>query len=455
MKALPIVNLKLNDNLIKFRSLKLTLMKNCALQTLFILCLLLGGNQIIFAQESKIFSLVKNGDFVGLKAFLDTSKIEPMNPNRNASGYTPLHVLIDNYVNYRKDLDGVDQKKHDAILEKSRSYSKCLDLLLAKKFLSLYRTPEGWTALQYAAVKGKWNPLASILNETGGGKEVDKNGNTLLHLSLLANPDDLVVGFHKKLVQGLAYSYGVLITSVNNDGQTPLAFYMSKPRCVSYPYGKPPTTTTVLPRCNGATESMLESFKDFDLKSLLTKDKSGKNAMDYMKLYNPWASSNLEFHIANMLPAQQEVAAHVKRHEEAVAAAEVGRSKRAAERERANQNANVPSPTNQNNGFKSTNLRDSFYNEYDYGFTFNTSTQKNEPLRKLSKKVAIEIDFRNLTIYYGNSYAKCKILDIMRNETGDTEYILQHPKVRTVGFTKSRSRALVMYHDNTNQGYSY
>jgi hypothetical protein len=243
------------------------------------------------AQESRIFDLVKGGDVNSLRAYLDTTKTS-VNV-LNAKGYTPLHVLIENYVEERLDLRDKDSFKYQQTVKQGEQFRTCLQLLLDKGASAKQLTPEGWTALQYAVMKGKWEPVNLLLQKTKGGDVRDKEGNTLLHLSLLINPDEPIEHFWKNLIDKLR-PFDITTSTVNFKGQTPINFYLREPRC-----NPPATQRPVARKLAGAsappsnqpcqtfgTSKMLENF--LCEPCILVPDFSGARAKDYTEVHNKW-----------------------------------------------------------------------------------------------------------------------------------------------------------------------
>lgn len=252
----------------------------------------------VLAQEPVIFDIVRKADVLRLKSCLDTSKtsIDVV----NSKGYSPLHVLIENFVEERPELQEKDAYKYQQTLKQGEQYQTCLQLLLDKGASVKQVTPEGWTALQYAVMKGKWKPVNLLLQKTKGGEVRDKAGNTLLHLSLLINPDEPIEHFWKNLIEHLR-PFDITPSSVNSKGQTPINFYLSQPRCnppaaQKASIGKlagastPPANQ---PCQSSGTFKMLANF--LCESCILTPDFSGKRAKDYAEASNKWYTNNLSF----------------------------------------------------------------------------------------------------------------------------------------------------------------
>jgi|GEM_PF-6614613 len=93
-------------------------MKSYLLKGLFFCCLSFTWTHFVIAQKQNIFSLVKEGDPAKLKNYLDTTKIA-LNIT-NTKGYSPLHMLIEHYVQYRVDYAATDEAKYNITTTKSR-----------------------------------------------------------------------------------------------------------------------------------------------------------------------------------------------------------------------------------------------------------------------------------------------------------------------------------------------
>lgn len=219
---------------------------------------------ITFAQDQVFFDLVKNGRWDKVSAYLDTSK-SPLNI-RNKEGYTPLHWLIKHYVDYNQAKYANDPKAHTKNEQESEASRKTLRVLLEKGANTQLLTPEGWNAVQLAVVCGKWGPTSVLLDDANNKKVKDKDGNTLLHLSVLADNDDIIPKFWSYL-HDKVLSDEVNVKTPNYAGQTPIAFYFSKPR-KNYKH----------------THEMVNTLRTIE--SLTVKDRSGKSAMDYAKENN-------------------------------------------------------------------------------------------------------------------------------------------------------------------------
>lgn len=258
--------------------------------------LLVFSSVFVFAQEPRIFKIVEKSDIIALKAYLDTSKTSINIVN--SKGYSPLHVLIDYFVDYKPELI----LKSSEELNKNVSFHE-LDVSVFKLLLDNgasvnQRTPEGWNALQYAVIKGKWKPVDMLLDRYKGGDVRDEDGNTLLHLSIMVNPDEPRDKFWFYLVDRLR-NFDISITTPNTAGQTPIAFYISFPRC------------KINPCATAKTYYMLDNFMYHE--SIMTPDFSGKNAIDYAKTHNSWAVSKLESYMDSYRRVQAEWEPHLKK----------------------------------------------------------------------------------------------------------------------------------------------
>jgi len=233
-----------------------------------LLLLLLGSlshfSVSLRAQDQVFFDLVKNGRWEKISLYLDTSKA--LLNIRNKEGYTPLHWLIKHYVDYNQDKYFNDPKALAKNEEESEACRKSLRVLLERGADTQMPTPEGWNAVQLAVVCGKWGPTSLLLDDDKNKKVRDKDGNTLLHLSVLADNDNINPKFWYYL-QSKVLSDEVNVRTPNYAGQTPIAFYFSQPRKESK-----------------HTHEMVNNLRTIE--SLTVKDRSGKSAMDYAKVNN-------------------------------------------------------------------------------------------------------------------------------------------------------------------------
>jgi len=277
---------------------------------------LIYGSPFVEANEPLIFEMVKKGQVDALQTWLDTSKTSVNIVN--AKGYSPLHVLIEHYAEFRPDWREKDPYKYRQSLEQYETYRACLRLLLDKGASAKQLTPEGWTALQYAVVKGKYDAFSELLDKVKGGDVRDADGNTLLHLSILINPEEPEPRFWQRLIDKMR-SYDIHISTPNFAGQTPIAFYMSYPRCNPDAESAPKPGkllgsggTTQAPACpDNAMYHMLDVFRYHT--SIMTPDFSGKTAIDYAKIHNGWAVSSLEGYMESYRRVQAEWEPHLKK----------------------------------------------------------------------------------------------------------------------------------------------
>lgn len=252
----------------------------------------------VTAQDSKIFEIVKKGDNQSLKNYLDTSKTSVNIVN--TKGYTPLHVLIENYIEERPEWREKDPYKYQQTVKQSEQYRSCMQLLLDKGASVKQLTPEGWTALQYAVMKSKWEPTYMLLQKTKGGDVRDKEGNTLLHLSLLINPDEPVEYFWENLIKQLQ-PLGITPSTVNFKGQTPINFYLSQPRC-NPPTAQKPSAGKLAGAASAPSNQPCQTSGTFKMLAnfmcescILTSDFSGKRAKDHAEAHNNWYTNTLSF----------------------------------------------------------------------------------------------------------------------------------------------------------------
>jgi hypothetical protein len=281
--------------------------------------LLIQSSFSVAANEPMIFELVKKGDIQNLRTYLDTTKTS-INVV-NAKGYSPLHILIENYVEYRSDWRDKDAYKYQQSIERYELYRACLRLLLERGASPRQMTPEGWNALQFAVVKGKADAVDELLERSKGGDARDDEGNTLLHLSMLTKPEEPRSNFWQNLIHKL-YSYNININTPNAAGQTPIAFYMSHPRCIANPEQPKPVgklygagAATKAPECpSSATFDMLGVF--MHQSTLETPDFSGNTAIGYAQIHNTWAVSRLEGYMESYRRVQAEWEPHLKKFAE-------------------------------------------------------------------------------------------------------------------------------------------
>lgn len=398
------------------------------------LFMLLG--QFIIAQDKLIFSLVKNGDPQKLSAYLDTTKTS-INIT-NTKGYSPLHVLIENYVAYDVELITKDEKAYDENSDRSEDFWDCMKLLLDKGASTSQLTPEGWNALQYAVLNGKLSPVNYIISKFGGANVRDKEGNTLLHLSLLINPDEVTAQFLKSI----AFSFGDIdYTSLNNKGQTPLTFYMSEPRCNwknAVSKNKQETASNSNQNCiSSNTYKMLENFKDFDMKSMLTVDKYGKNAIDYMKVHNTWALSSFQYFVD--LASQ----AHKELEDQRLAYAQVNDK----------QNEEYTNIEDYNGSCRACEINETFSRKYSYECNFSQYDKTKMVNTKLREEVLIEVRPDKIIVYAPYHIHDCKIISSRFNDEGDLEYEVDDTSYKFIGFVKGLDKVFLIRYDNTVNGY--
>lgn len=142
---------------------------------------------------------------------------------QNAEGLTPLLWLIRHYVDYDVELALRNKQAGERNVEENDRYRRCLKLLLEHGADVSMKTPEGLTALQYAVVLGKWGPTEMLLQKAGTLEKsiLDRDGNTLLHLSVLADNDVTPSRFWQDLHDALL-SDKVNVRVSNAAGQTPM-----------------------------------------------------------------------------------------------------------------------------------------------------------------------------------------------------------------------------------------
>lgn len=405
-------------------------------KALVALSIFLFMSKFISAQDKPIFTYVKNGDPKKLSAYLDTTKTS-INI-KNSKGYSPLHVLIENYVQYRTDYIVTDEVKHDYTSKKSNDFWDCMKLLLDKNASTDQLTPEGWNALQYAVLNGKLSAVSQILKKAGGGGIRDKDGNTLIHLSMLINPDEAMPKFNE-LINYYFTDYGIDRFSINNAGQTPLAFYMSQPRCNwKTPLNNTKTSTSSNQSCvTSATYDMLESYKDFDLKSVLTKDKSGNSAIDYMKTHNSWALSNFQYFVDLATQAHKELED----------------DRKFIENQKSSYTNNSANSVSSSSSCSKCNIKETFNKKYDYECSFSQYNSSKIVYSKLSTQFYIEVKTDKIIVYGLYHINNCKIIASKFNNEGDLEYEVEDYSFKSIGFTRDLNKVFLIRHDGTVEGY--
>lgn len=263
----------------------------------FFLCGIIPFAQLS-AQESRIFQLIKGRNENALRSFLDTNSTA-IN-SLNAKGYSPLHVHIEQFEDYAAELMS---KNESAALKNIQTYD--LDLAILKLLLDRgasvrQLTPDGYNAVQYAVSQGKWFPVDRLLIRYEGGAVRDEQGNTLLHLSTLIDPSKKTIDNFYEYLADKVRSYDIGVSTPNSAGQSPIAFYLSKPRLV-------PMHSSGYP---AIVSKMFKAF--FYEKALLTPDFSGRTAVDYAKAFNPWATSEVENYVAAYRRVKADWEAHLK-----------------------------------------------------------------------------------------------------------------------------------------------
>lgn len=244
--------------------------------------LMIGGLLILFsitlkttAQNNLIFDYLKSGE---KEKLLKADEAQPIDMNlRNNEGYTLLQWLIKYYVDYDLDRYYGDNEAHMRNILQNDAYRGCLVFLLSKGPDLNARTPEGYTTLQWAVVQGKYGPTDMILDQNVDRTVRDPAGNTLLHLSTLADNDATLGDFWQRLFDQLL-SEEVNLNTPNYSGQTPIVYYFSQPRVQTR-------------NSNNLIDALQSST------SLRAKDMTGMNAVDYAKMNNGWASFNLDLYL--------------------------------------------------------------------------------------------------------------------------------------------------------------
>lgn len=247
-------------------------MKKC---TAIITLLLFSSSTILYAQTDLLFNSIKEGKWEELQKYLNTTGT--LVNIRNSEGYTPLHWLIQHYVDYDVSLYFIDAAAAEKNIEQYENYGKCMNMLIENGANLQEKTPEGYNALQFAVVNGKWFATDKLLGIDKNHSVRDSEGNTLLHLSIYADKENTLENFWTYLHDRIL-SDKVNIHTPNYAGQTPIAYFMSTPRKI----GK-------------NTFTMLDVLKS--TKSLQAPDINGKTAMDYARLNNDWAVFSMQLYI--------------------------------------------------------------------------------------------------------------------------------------------------------------
>ena len=226
-----------------------------------------------FAQN-KVFDIVRSGDLESLQKMPASSFVGEV---RNADGYTVLQWLILHYVDYDLDRYYGDEEAMTNNVILSDAYRSCMLHLLNNGANMDDRSPEGYNALQLAVVHGKWGATDLLIQRSANPTVRDAAGNTLLHLSVLADNENTLGQFWDRLRDRLL-SDEVNLTSLNYAGQTPIAYYFTSPHQLSN-------------NSNKLVSALMSSV------SLQAKDVSGMSAMDYAGMYNDWAVFTLNMYL--------------------------------------------------------------------------------------------------------------------------------------------------------------
>jgi ankyrin repeat protein len=388
------------------------------------------------AQEKLIFDIVKNGNPEKLRAYLDTTKTS-INIT-NSKGYSPLHVLIQNYVERNDNITFEDnEEEFYKNVDESNSFEDCLEQLLYADASVTQRTPEGWDALQYAVIYGKRLAFYEIkyFHDNIDLKSIkDKDGNSLRHLSLLVNPD-FVLDFDA--LNSLLYP--IDFKTLNNLGQTPFVFYMSQERCNWKTVMTKKTATYSNEDCvSEATIKMLEYFVDDKLEAILTKDNSGKNGVDYMKLHNPWALAIYQKRLDEYNLAKQKLEEEEKN-------------------QKLKEQENLYSQGSNNNSFSYSNNNSSKNDEdrkqINESFSKKYSYECLPSKYELSTEIYIEVRPDKITVYLPNHVHSCKIISSKFNNEGDLEYEVEDYSFTSIGVSSDLNTLILMRYDGTYEVY--
>lgn len=229
----------------------------------------------LFSQSELLFKSIQEGKWEELQKYLNTTGT--LANIRNSEGYTPLHWLIRYYIDYDVSIYFSNAEAAEKNIEQYENYRKCMNILIENGVNLQEKTPEGYNALQYAVLNGKWFATDKLLDTDKNHTIRDSEGNTLLHLSIYADKEKTIENFWTYLHDRIL-SDKVNIHTPNYAGQTPIAYYMSAPR-----------------KIEKNTFKMLDVLKS--TKSLQAPDINGKNAMDYARVNNDWAVFSLQLYI--------------------------------------------------------------------------------------------------------------------------------------------------------------
>jgi hypothetical protein len=133
LKVLCINNFRLI--FLSINEMAMAVIRIASISILFFLCF----STKAFAEETKIFEIIKMGDLNALRTYLDTSKTSVNIVN--SKGYTPLHVLIENYIEAKPELEEGDSYKYQQAVAQQKQYYACLQLLLDHGASSQKLTP--------------------------------------------------------------------------------------------------------------------------------------------------------------------------------------------------------------------------------------------------------------------------------------------------------------------------
>ncbi|MCX8019813.1 MAG: ankyrin repeat domain-containing protein [Chitinophagaceae bacterium] len=343
--------------------------------------------------EHPVFALVSKGDYTELEKLL--ARDQTIVNLRNAQGYTPLHWLTIHYVDYRPDILDLQAARKNT--ELTEAYFSCMKLLV-KNGASLYLlTPEYLNAVQFAVYKGKLDVFNYLKNFFKNYKSLrDGNGNTLLHLLADADLSNKRDRFEQQMVENILCD-DVNLYTPNHEGQIPLIYLLSKPRC---PGSK-----------NCSLGDLLELLSLYEnLSATRVKDKYGMTAMDYAKKYNPWAVSHLENFIATATVREKNQREFQQKFEQQV-----------QEYQRKVKEWETKNAASGGGGCQNCTIGESFTIEFE-----DECYVSNQQARKSGKGARATVKFYNsrIEIFSGNQHRTCYAKASRLHPDGTYEYIL-------------------------------
>jgi ankyrin repeat protein len=228
--------------------------------------------------EHRLALALRYARFDDLKTVIEEKKY-PVN-RRFPSGFTPLHVMVWSAANKPKEDTPICRMMIDYLIKKGASvktnappFKKWTKMLEPHDSDGIRaEAADSLNALQLAMVCGSIDVVRVMLTHDPNTTVTDKSGNTLLHLAALY---DYNAKFDDRFVVKASDLLMVDRNVLNNAGQNPLVYYVSKPQWV---------TTAKL-----VIDHMITAGTNPE-----TRDKAGKNFYDYGKTVNPWIESWLQ-----------------------------------------------------------------------------------------------------------------------------------------------------------------